>query len=152
MTLIKLNDFSFRAQKYSTLIQWLLVERKQHATCWHIFADMKWTVNIYKCFYCFTHETNIVSVCPQYKGFTLRSFVATLLENLINWSFWKGLNWDAYMFWISNNLMFFVFLIIRAGNITGSVKLHLIIPFLNFSLVLKKAVCKVQHVLHSTKQ
>lgn len=48
--------------------------------------------------------------------------------------------------------MFFVFLIIRAGNITGSVKLHLIIPFLNFSLVLKKAVCKVQHVLHSTKQ
>lgn len=30
------------------------------------------------------------------------------------------------MFWISNNLMFFVFLIIRAGNITGSVKLHLI--------------------------
>lgn len=60
--------------------------------------------------------------------------------------------WDAYMFWISNNLMFFVFLIIRAGNITGSVKLHLIIPFLNFSLVLKKAVCIVQHVLHSTKQ
>lgn len=48
--------------------------------------------------------------------------------------------------------MFFLFHKNRAGMITGSVELHLIILFLILNLVLKKAVCKVQHVLNGSKQ